>query len=690
MHTRLSTSLISRVSIRSSSLVSSSLSVQLGGRSLAARTSLRPSPRLSLHRCFSSSSHLPSLFNPSLHSTHPINFHSTLYHRHLPVRSFHASSLTAALPEHRMLPMPALSPTMEKGNIAAWKVNVGSRIKAGTVMADIETDKATIAFESQEDGYIAAILKPTGSTDIPVNTPVAVVVDEEKDVAAFKDYKPDTAAATAVDAPSSSSSSSSSSASAPTPQPAQPTPASAPSTSNLPEHRIIPMPALSPTMEKGNIATWKVKVGDEVKAGTVMADIETDKATVAFESQEEGFIAAILKPAGSTDIVVNTPVAILVEDKAFVDAFKNVKDAPSASSTATSPAPAAPSSSSGPVPSSSAPVSATTPDGRVIASPAARRISFEQQLNLSQFVGSGPGGRILAVDIEEQKSKLAATPASQPAATQAVQPAAQATKPAAPATATRAQAAPLSPPPSAALGDFVDTPLTQIRKVIAQRLTQSKQSIPHFYVSVEVKMDKLLKLRAELNNLSDIPTKLSVNDFVVKAAAMALRAVPAANSSFLEQQGVIRRYNYVDISVAVATDSGLITPIVKDADIRGLAAIAADTKLLATKAREGKLQPSEYQGGTFTISNLGMFGVKHFTAIINPPQSCILAVGASDSKVVPVITKAADGSTSTTFTTEQVMTVTLSCDHRVVDGAVGAQWLQAFKKYVEQPTTMLL
>jgi pyruvate dehydrogenase E2 component (dihydrolipoamide acetyltransferase) len=274
-------------------------------------------------------------------------------------------------------------------------------------------------------------------------------------------------------------------------------------------------------------------------------------------------------------------------------------------------------------------------------------------VDLAQVAGTGPGRRIVKADVEEYR---------------------------APAAATTAAVVP------GATGEYKDIPLTNIRKVIAQRLTESKQKIPHYYLTVDIAMDKILKLRSELNSKLGDGTKLSVNDFVIKASALALRKVPTANSSWLGD--AIREYNYVDICVAVTTDTGLITPIVADADLKGLAAISKDVKSLAAKARAGKLQPHEFQGGTFTISNLGMFGVKQFTAIINTPQSCILAVGTSEQRVV--VNPAAKLGDANAYTTGNFMSVTLSCDHRVVDGAVGAQWLQAFRSYMEDPTTMLL
>lgn len=446
---------------------------------------------------------------------------------------------------------------------------------------------------------------------------------------------------------------------------------------SLPDHIVLTMPALSPTMEKGNIASWKVKAGDAVKPGEVMAEVETDKATVAFESVEEGYIAKILLPDGSQDVPVGTPVAVLAENKEDVAAFENFKadgeggEAEKKEPAAAAPKEEQPAAAAAAQPAQQQPTQAASGGERVVASPAARRVAAEMGVDLAGIQGTGPNNRIVQADVKEQAGQRAAAPAT------------------APAPAAGRAAAPL--PPAPATGDYIDIPHSNVRRVIAQRLTQSKQQIPHYYLSVDVTMDSVMKLRAELNAALEKASagseggvsKLSVNDFIIKAAALACRVVPAVNSSW--QDNAIRQFNYVDVSVAVSTDNGLVTPIVKDADTKGLSAIGQDVKSLASKARANKLQPHEYQGGTFTISNLGMFGVKNFSAIINPPQAAILAVGSSESRVVPV-GKGEDASLQQV----QVMSVTLSCDHRVVDGAVGAQWLQAFKGFLEKPTTMLL
>jgi len=375
-------------------------------------------------------------------------------------------------------------------------------------------------------------------------------------------------------------------------------------------------------------------------------------------------MAKIIAQDGAKNIKVGSPIAIVGEEgddisaaadmaaKASSEGPKETPKEPEPSKSEPEPPKAAPS----PPPTESKPAKAEIPAGnRIFASPLAKKIALERGIPLSKVKGSGPEGRILREDVEKYK------------------PAAEA------ATSTASQ------PQAAQLPDYEDTPISNMRRTIGSRLTQSKQELPHYYVTVDINMDKVLKLREVFNKTlseKDKSAKLSVNDFIVKAVACALSDVPEANSAWLGE--VIRTYKKADISVAVATPSGLITPIVKDAGSKGLATISAETKALAKKARDGKLSPAEYQGGTFTISNLGMFGVSHFTAIINPPQSCILAVGSTEAKVVPAPEEERG------FKIVQNMQVTLSSDHRTVDGAVAARWLSAFKGYLENPLTFML
>jgi pyruvate dehydrogenase E2 component (dihydrolipoamide acetyltransferase) len=428
----------------------------------------------------------------------------------------------------------------------------------------------------------------------------------------------------------------------------------------LPEHNVLLMPALSPTMTQGNIASWLKKIGDKISPGDAIAELETDKATLGFEAVESGYLAAILVPVGSKDVQVGSPVAVIVEDLASVAAFANyhhsvapaAATAPKAGSTPAAASAPAPKVAPAPAPATSPPASAT---GRIFASPLAKNIAASANLAIDA-PGSGPRGRVIAADVH---ARIAAAASTAPAAAPASVPVA----------------------PAAAAGSFTDVPNSSVRKIIAQRLVESKQTVPHFYLTIDVRMDAILALRSRLNKITNNSPKISVNDFVVKASALALRKVPAVNSSWHGDS--IRTYNYVDICIAVATDGGLITPIVADADVHGVGQIALKSQDLAARARDKKLKPEEFQGGTFSISNLGMFGIKQFCAIINPPQACILAVGATEATVVP-----SDDLKGTAIA--QVMTVTLSCDHRVVDGAVGAEWLKEFKRFMEQPESMML
>jgi pyruvate dehydrogenase E2 component (dihydrolipoamide acetyltransferase) len=430
----------------------------------------------------------------------------------------------------------------------------------------------------------------------------------------------------------------------------------------------ILMPALSPTMTEGNLAKWLKKEGDEVHSGDVLAEIETDKATMEFEAADDGRVGKILVPEGAQGIKVNQPIAVLLgegEDASTIDKFS---EAPSKPATASEQSPTA------------EPISTTPPpptginrggNGRVFASPLARRMAQLAGLDIGGITGSGPQGRIVKADIEAALSAARGAPVVQdrPAAAPQTPPAAPVPSPA--LSKERVLALAGNPP-------YTERPLTAMRRVIARRLTESKQTVPHFYLTVDCEIDELLKFRTELNAKSDA-YRISVNDFVIRAAALALRQVPAANASWSDE--AILLWESVDIAVAVALDDGLITPIVKNADRKGLATIANETKDLAARAREGKLRLEEFQGGTFSISNLGMFGVRDFAAVINPPHGGILAVGAGEQR--PVVKAGA-------LAIATIMSCTLSCDHRAVDGAVGAQFLAAFKKLVEDPLTMLL
>jgi pyruvate dehydrogenase E2 component (dihydrolipoamide acetyltransferase) len=426
----------------------------------------------------------------------------------------------------------------------------------------------------------------------------------------------------------------------------------------------ILMPALSPTMTEGNLAKWLKKEGDEVHSGDVLAEIETDKATMEVEAVDDGKIGKILVPEGAQGIKVNEPIALLLGEGEDVSAIAKFREP------APQPAPVVepPVESVLPVAAVSAPPVKERGNGRIVASPLARRMAQQAGLDLGAIRGSGPQGRIVKSDIEAALSPGRVAPAAAPASTGVLpQPA-----PITPVLFKERVAALAGNPP------YTERPLSAMRRVIARRLTESKQSVPHFYLTIDCEIDALLKIRTELNAKSDA-YRISVNDFVIRAAALALRQEPAANASWSDE--AILLWDTVDIAVAVALDDGLITPIVKNADRKGLAAIADETKDLVARARAGRLKLEEFQGGTFSISNLGMYGVRDFAAIINPPHGGILAVGAGEQRAV-----VKDGA----LAVATVMSCTLSCDHRAVDGAVGAQFLAAFKKLVEDPLTMLL
>ncbi len=416
----------------------------------------------------------------------------------------------------------------------------------------------------------------------------------------------------------------------------------------------ILMPALSPTMTEGTLLKWHVKEGDAVGSGDILAEIETDKATMEVEAVDEGRIGKLLVAEGAEGVPVNAPIAVLLEEGEDESA---IMAAPAVTS---APAPAAPAPAPVPAP---APATAPPTGERIAASPLAKRMARQAGLDLAGVRGSGPHGRVVKRDIEAALAGGAPVAAAPPAA---------------------AAAMPTAAGPSAAqLADLLGMayelqPLSSMRKTIARRLVEAKQTVPHFYLTVDCEIDELLKVRQELNGRFE-DSKISVNDFVIRAVALALKQVPGANASF-DPSGILL-FEHADVSVAVATPGGLITPIVKAAESKGLAAISAEMKDLAARARDGKLKPEEYQGGTFSVSNLGMFGVREFAAIINPPQGCILAIGAGAKR--PVVK---DGA----LAVATVMSCTLAVDHRVVDGALGAEFLAAFKKLIEYPPAMLL
>jgi pyruvate dehydrogenase E2 component (dihydrolipoamide acetyltransferase) len=445
----------------------------------------------------------------------------------------------------------------------------------------------------------------------------------------------------------------------------------------------IRMPALSPTMTEGNLTRWLKKEGDEVHAGDVIAEIETDKATMEYEAADEGRIGKIIVPEGAQGIKVHAPIALLLEegeDPAALEKFASAAppsgngqraETPAAAPTSVSPKTEPPPAPAARPPASPAerPASAHVNGDRVFASPLARRMAHQARLDLATLRGSGPQGRIVKADIDKALGAPGAAPGPTPARPSIATPG---IAPSMPVFAKEQVLALAGNPP------YHEKPHSAMRRVIARRLSESKQTVPHFYLSIDCTIDELLKIRATLNAKAE-GYKISVNDFVIRAAALALRQVPAANASWSDDAVLL--WERVDIAVAVALDDGLITPIIKGADQKGLAQIAQESKDLAERARAGKLKLEEFQGGTFSISNLGMYGIREFEAVINPPQGGILAVGAGEPR--PIVK---DGQ----LAVATVMTCTLSGDHRVVDGAVGAQFLAAFRKLVEDPLTMLL
>jgi pyruvate dehydrogenase E2 component (dihydrolipoamide acetyltransferase) len=474
----------------------------------------------------------------------------------------------------------------------------------------------------------------------------------------------------------------------------------------------ILMPALSPTMEEGKLAKWLVKEGDTVKSGDILAEIETDKATMEFEAVDEGKIGKLLVPEGTEGVKVNEPIAVLLGEGEKADAapssdihaaMASIKDA--VSKEAGEPKPAKVEEKASAKPAQTAPLTpALSPKGgegdskrtslspmggegegegasqsgsssgqstdRIFVSPLARKIAEQKGVDLSSLNGSGPRGRIVKADVESAQPGAAKAPAAKPVAQPGAAP---------------AGIPGITPLPDAKLfykeGEYEEVPHDSMRKTIAKRLTSAKTLIPHFYLTIDCNIDELMAMRAKLNAQSPKENgyKLSVNDFVVKACALALMRVPEVNASWTET--AILRHKRADVGVAVALDFGLITPIVFGAEGKGLAVISNEVKALAERAKAKKLKPQEYEGGSFSISNLGMFGIKDFTAVINPPQAAILAVGAGEQRAV-----VKDG----ILKTATIMTVTLSCDHRVIDGATGARFLQAFKGFIEEPSSMLL
>ena len=546
--------------------------------------------------------------------------------------------------------MPLLSDTMTEGKIVTWNKKVGDKVKSDDVLADVETDKATMEVNGYVDGTLLYIGVPAGHA-AKINQIIAIVGKEGEDFQALLDgdkdaAKPAPAKAAEASAPAATA--------APNVAPAPN--ATATAKVALPEGaKEIRMPLLSDTMTEGKIVSWNKKVGDTVKSDDVLADVETDKATMEVVGYEEGTLLYIGVEAGKA-AKINEIIAIVGKPGTDVSAYIAAEKSGANAVTAVTPAAAE---------TMAAPVEQATPevteagssDQRIKASPLAKKLAADKGIDLSKVNGSGDNGRITKKDIDNY------TPAAVPAKT----------------TAALAPAAKSAVPVFTATGQegYTDTPLTQMRKVIARRLGESKFSAPHFYLTMEINMDNAITARLAMNEMS--PVKISFNDMIIKASAMALRLHPDVNSSWMVD--FIRHNQHIHIGSALALPEGLIVPVIRFADQKSLSQIAADAKELYGKAKDKKLQPNEFSGNTFTISNLGMMDIEEFTAIINPPDSAILAVGAIIEKVV----KKGEG-----FGVINVMKLTLSCDHRSVDGAVGASFLQTLKKFLENPVTMLV
>ncbi|MGN7203374.1 pyruvate dehydrogenase complex dihydrolipoamide acetyltransferase [Pedobacter sp. SAFR-022] len=541
--------------------------------------------------------------------------------------------------------MPKMSDTMTEGVMAKWHVKVGDKIKSGDVMAEVETDKATMDLESYWDGTVLYIGVEEGAA-VPIDAVIAVVGKEGEDYKALLDNE----AAPAAPAAESKSEEAA---------PAAPAAASAPAVTDADLEKmgvtVVRMPLLSDTMTEGVIAEWHKKVGDKVKDDDILADVETDKATMEVMGYASGTLLHIGVEKGQA-AKVNGIIAIVGPEGTDISGILNQGDAPAAA--AQESAAPAENKAEGAAPAAST-EAASTEGGRVKASPLAKRIAKEKGIDLSQVAGSADGGRIIKKDIENFKPAAAAASASASA----------------PAKESEKAAAPL--PQYVGEEKFTEKPVTQMRKVIAKRLSESLFTAPHFYLTMSIDMDSAIAARTKINEFA--AAKVSFNDLVLKAVAVALKQHPAVNSSWLGDK--IRYNEHVNIGVAVAVEDGLLVPVVRFADGKSLSRISAEVKDFAQRAKAKKLQPADWEGSTFTISNLGMFGIDEFTAIINPPDACILAIGGISQ--VPVVKNGA-------VVPGNVMKVTLSCDHRVVDGATGAAFLQTVKALLEEPVRLLV
>ena len=567
--------------------------------------------------------------------------------------------------------MPLLSDTMTEGKIISWNKKVGDKVKADDVLADVETDKATMEVNGYVDGTLLYIGVPAGEA-AKINQIIAIVGKEGEDFKSLLDNEAGAAKPAVANNPQSpaeeqSATNNEQPATAPQPEATN----AKPQTVSLPAGaKEIRMPLLSDTMTEGKIVSWNKKVGDLVKADDVLADVETDKATMEVVGYEEGTLLYVGVEAGNA-AKINEIIAIVGKPGTDVSAYVAAEKAggnsvqsavgsvQSAAETVTSAT-----DNGQPATNNTQPVaeeSAASSNGRVKASPLAKKLAADKGIDISKVSGSGDGGRVTKKDVDDYMPTAA--------------PAAEVSK--TPTAVANPVGGLVKPFTTSAAEGHTDVPLTQMRKTIARRLGESMFSAPHFYLTMEINMDNAMAARTQLNELS--PVKISFNDFIIKAAALTLRQHPAVNSSWMGD--FIRQNHHIHIGSAVATPEGLIVPVIRFADQKTLSQIAGEAKELYGKAKDKKLQPAEFSGNTFTISNLGMMDIEEFTAIINPPDSAILAVG----RIKEIVVKKGDG-----FAVSNVMKLTMSCDHRTVDGAVGAAFLQTLKKYLENPVTMLL
>ena len=542
--------------------------------------------------------------------------------------------------------MPKMSDTMSEGTIASWHIKVGDTVKSGDIIADVETDKATMELESYESGTLLYIGIQQGES-IPVDGIIAILGKPDEDYKSLLGGGDEPLVNIPVVAETVKV----------IEQVVAPVPVQ-----NI-KATVIRMPKMSDTMTEGTIVSWLKKVGDKVKSGEMLAEVETDKATMELESYEDGTLLYIGVQVGEA-IAVDGVIAIIGEAGADFNVLLNPKVG-SQQSAVDSPQPIA--NSPQPIADSPQPES----DLRLKASPLAKALAKEKGIDLSKISGTGENGRIVKRDVDSSPQSIVHSPQS--AAVSSPQPIVQAVQ--SPKVKTDA---PITNHQSPITNNYEDTPVSNMRKTIARRLSESMFTAPHFYLTMEINMDKATELRTTLNAVA--ASKISFNDFVIKASSLALKQHPVINSSWLGDK--IRKNNQINIGVAVAVDEGLLVPVVRNADQKTLSVINAEVKEYAAKAKDKKLQPKDWEGNTFSISNLGMFGIDEFTAIINSPDSCILAVGG----IKQTAGFKEDGSVYPTA----VMKVTLSCDHRVVDGASGAAFLQTLKKYLENPMLMLI